>query len=115
MKKHLKFVSFRKVFFVMNNGIGGAEVWHAKCEISFARGEKSNRSPKCGASVAAQGGCLPVGMGREAARARGSQLLQPHMSEQLSPGTVRNSHYFLPCFQVPFSLINPVDGLYRGK
>lgn len=38
-EKHLKFVNFRKAFFVMNNGIGGADVSHAKCEISFARGK----------------------------------------------------------------------------
>lgn len=38
-EKHLKFVNFRKAFFVVNNGIGGADVSHAKCEISFARGK----------------------------------------------------------------------------
>lgn len=38
-EKHLKFVNFRKAFFVVNNGIGVADVSHAKCEISFARGK----------------------------------------------------------------------------
>lgn len=35
-EKHLKFVNFRKAFFVMNNGLGGADVLQAKREINFA-------------------------------------------------------------------------------
>lgn len=38
-EKHLKFVNIRKAFFVTNNGIGGADVSHAKREISSARGK----------------------------------------------------------------------------
>lgn len=38
-EKPFKFGNFRKAFFAMNNGIGGADVSHAKCEISFAQGK----------------------------------------------------------------------------